>query len=103
MRMLAIVLSINIMWLFLITGISLFTGFIFRSNQIRKKQKHILFLESEMLRNHEEILKLQQELAKLHKESNPPHKIRVISIKDSKTENDTNTNEAVVPKKKTSS
>jgi len=103
MRMLAIVLSINVMWLFLITGISAFTGYIFRSNQIRKKQKHIFFLESEMLRSHEEILKLQQEMFKLDKEINPPHKIRVIPIKDSKTENDTKTNEAVVPKKKTNS
>lgn len=101
MHMLAIVLSINIMWLFLITGISIVTGYIFRSNQIRKKQKHIFFLESEMLRSHEEILKLQQELAKQDKESNPPHKIRVIPIKDPKTENDTKTNEVVVRKKKT--
>lgn len=101
MHMLAIVLSINIMWFFLIAGFSLFTGYIFRSNQIRKKQKHIFFLESEMLRSHEEILNLQQELAKLHKESNLPHKIRVIPIKDPKTENDIKANEAVVPKKKT--
>lgn len=102
MLMLAIVLSINVMWLFLIAGVSGFTGYIFRSNQLRKKQKHIFFLESEMLRSHAEILKLQQELAKLDKESNPPHKIPVIPIKDPKSENDSKTNEAA-PKKKTNS
>ena len=102
MHMLAIVLSVNIMWLFLIAGISGFTGYIFRSNQIRKKQKHIFFLESEMLRSHEEILKLQQDFAKLHKETNPPHKIRVIPLKEPKAEDVTETIEAV-PKKKTNS
>jgi hypothetical protein len=100
MNMLALVLSINVMWLFFIAGISAFTGYIFRSSQIRKKQKHILFLESEMLRSHEEILKLQQELTKLDKEGNQPHKIRVIPIKDPKSESDITSNETA-PKKKT--
>lgn len=100
--MLAIVLSVNVMWLFLIAGISGFTGYFFRSNQIRKKQKHIFFLESEMLKSHEEILKLQKELAKPDKEVDPPHKIRVIPLKDPKAENDAKTSETA-PKKKTNS
>jgi hypothetical protein len=80
--MLAIIVSINVLWIFLIAVVSAMTGFFVRGDQSKKRDKQVLSLENEMLKSHEEILKLQKEIVKLEKMNNPPYKSRVVPMKD---------------------
>ncbi len=82
-------LSISILWLPVIILIAAFAGFSFRSAQIIKSKKRIIYLENEMLRNHAEILKLQQELVEMEKTNGLTHKSRVVPMKDSQQEDNT--------------
>jgi predicted RNase H-like nuclease (RuvC/YqgF family) len=79
-------LSISVLWLPVITLISAYAGFYFRSSQIKKSKKRILYLENEMLQNHAEILKLQQELVETEKIYGLGHKSRVVPMKDSQAD-----------------
>ncbi|MEJ7737714.1 MAG: hypothetical protein WKF97_09830 [Chitinophagaceae bacterium] len=78
--MLAIAISVNVMWLPLIIAFSAFAGFFLRSAQIKKSTKRILSLENEMLKNHAEILKLNKELVELGNAI--PNKTRIVSMKE---------------------
>ena len=75
-------LFISILWLPVIILIAAFVGFSFRSAQITKSKKRIIYLENEMLRNHAEILKLQQELVEMENANGLTHKSRVVPMKD---------------------
>ncbi len=76
-------MSISILWLPLIYLVAGYIGFFFRSSQIAKSKKRIIYLENEMLRNHAEILKLQQEIAENEKNNKLAPKSRVVPMKDS--------------------
>jgi Tfp pilus assembly protein PilN len=76
-------LSISILWLPLIVLLAAFAGFLFRSSQIAKSKKRIIYLENEMLRNHAEILKLQQEMIENERNNVLAHKSRVVPMKES--------------------
>lgn len=83
--MLAIGISIHIIWLPLITMIAFLMGLIFRTYQLQKSKKRILFLENEMLSNHAEILKLQQQLVLLENKLTD-NKTPVVPMKESSSE-----------------
>lgn len=80
--MLAIEMSVNVLWLPLIVLFSAFAGFMLRSQQIKNSKRRILSLEDEMLNNHAEILKLQEQLAELQKNLAVGNKSKVVSMKD---------------------
>ncbi len=80
--MLAIKTFINVIWLPFIIGIAVFAGYAYRSLLLKQRNKRILSLENEMLKNHAEILKLQHELVTLE-EKLDPHKSRVVIMKES--------------------
>jgi len=92
--MLAITVSINVLWLFVIAFISAIAGFYVRGDQTKKRNKQVLSLENEMLKSHEEILKLQKEIVKLEKMNNPPYKSRVVPMKDNNPEQEQGNAEA---------
>ena len=79
--MLAIQLSINVLWLPLLVILSAICGFAYRSSQITKFKKQISSLEKEMLNSHAEILKLQEEMVRLQK-NNSNSKSLVVAMKD---------------------
>ena len=81
--------TISIFWLPLIVLMSALAGFFLRRAQLYKSKKRIIYLENEMLSNHAEILKLQQELVMMEKNSALPHKSRVVPMKDSQQEGNT--------------
>lgn len=78
--------SISILWLPFIVLIAAFVGFLFRSAQIAKSKKRIVYLENEMLRNHAEILKLQQDIVEYEKNNGAAYKSRVVPMKDSQSD-----------------
>jgi hypothetical protein len=79
--MLAISISINVIWVPLIVVLSALAGFIFRSERIIKLKKEVSSLEREMLNSHAEILTLQQEIVRAqNKQTNS--KSLVVSMKD---------------------
>ena len=49
--------------LLVISLVSLFIGYLIRSNAIRKYKNKVVSLENEMLKNHARILKLEKQLA----------------------------------------
>lgn len=75
-------MTISVLWLPLLTLVSVIFGFLFRSAQIKKANKRILSLENEMLSNHAEILKLQEDLVAIEKLTGLPYKSRVVTMKD---------------------
>ena len=82
-------MTISILWLPVIFIVAAYIGFLFRSVQIAKSNKRIIYLENEMLRNHAEILKLQQELVEHERNNELAHKSRVVPMKESQSdEND---------------
>ena len=89
-------LSISILWLPLIVLLAAFAGFFLRSSQIAKSKKRIIYLENEMLRNHAEILKLQQEMIENERNNVLAHKSRVVPMKESPPDENT---EAIQKKK----
>jgi hypothetical protein len=88
--------SISILWLPLIVLLAVFAGFFFRSSQIAKSKKRIIYLENEMLRNHAEILKLQQEIVENEKKNGLAPKSRVVPMKESQADE----NSEAIQKKK---
>jgi len=78
--------SISILWLPLIVLLSAYAGYFFRSAQIAKARKRIIYLENEMLSNHAEILKLQQQIVLSEKENNQSQKSKVVLMKDAQPE-----------------
>ena len=80
--MLAIELSVNVLWLPFIILFSALAGFTLRSRQIKRSKRRILTLEDEMLNNHAEILKLQEQLAELQNNLVTGNKSKVVSMKD---------------------
>ena len=85
--MLAITISINIIWLPVIAFISLVIGYMYRSHQIGKLESQISSLEREMLNSHAEILSLQQEMARAEKKSSNSKSL-VVAMKEVSTEED---------------
>lgn len=83
--MLAIALSLNLYLLVGIVSASFFTGFLFRSGQIRSLKKKIVELEKEMLTNHADILELQKQKALLEQNLDSSN-IPVIPLKPEKAE-----------------
>lgn len=79
--MLAISISINILWLPVLTIISAFIGFAFRSEQLFKLKKQVSSLEKEMLNSHAEILHLQEEMVNLQNKQNNSKSL-VVSMKE---------------------
>jgi hypothetical protein len=57
--------NIDLFILLMIIGLSMYTGFLLRSYQIRKKNRRIAELESEMLQAHAEVLLAQKEYCEL--------------------------------------
>jgi cell division protein FtsB len=92
-------LSISILWLPAIIIIAAYMGFYFRSSQIAKSRKRIIYLENEMLRNHAEILKLQQEIAINERANDSLYKSRVVPMKDPQPDINTENQEANQKKK----
>jgi len=79
--MLAILFSINIVWVPLIVVLSVVAGFAFRSRQIKKLKKQVSALEKEMLNSHAEILQMQEEMVRLQNK-NTAQKSLVVSMKE---------------------
>ena len=79
--MLAILFSIDIVWVPLIVVLSVAAGFSFRSRQIRKLRKQVSALEKEMLNSHAEILHMQEEMVRLQNK-NTAQKSLVVSMKE---------------------
>lgn len=79
--MLAILFSIDIVWVPVIIALSVVAGFAFRSRQIRKLRKQVSALEKEMLNSHAEILNLQEEMVRLQNK-NTAQKSLVVSMKE---------------------
>ena len=92
-------MTISVLWLPVLTLVSVLLGFFFRSAQIKKAKKRILSLENEMLSNHAEILKLQEELVAMEKLSGLPYKSRVVTMKDSQQDINTDNPGAASRKK----
>lgn len=67
MCMLAIVVSVNILYLFLIVITAFWLGYMLRTHFIRLCRKRISELEKEMLRDNARILELEKEKAELLK------------------------------------
>ena len=80
--MLAIEISVNVLWLPFIILFSALAGYTLRSQQIKRSRRRILSLEDEMLNNHAEILKLQEQLAELQKSLATNNKSKVVPMKD---------------------
>ena len=78
--MLFIPLTIDMVWLCGLIAISLITGFLFRSGQLKKAKKKIAGLEKEMVVSHAEILELQKEKLELEKQLKGSSNIPVIPI-----------------------
>lgn len=57
--------NIDLFILLVIIGLSMYIGFLLRSYQIRKKNRRIAELESEMLQAHAEVLLAQKEYHEL--------------------------------------
>jgi hypothetical protein len=79
--MLAISITVNVLWIVLSVAFSFVAGFIFRSNQIHKLKKQVGSLEKEMLTNHAEILSLHEELVRVQSKNTNP-KTLVVAMKD---------------------
>jgi hypothetical protein len=79
--MLAILFSIDIMWVPLIVVLSLLAGFSLRSHQIKKLKKQVSALEKEMLNSHAEILQMQEEMVRL-RQNHSASKSLVVSMKE---------------------
>jgi hypothetical protein len=79
--MLAISISINILWLPVLMMISAFVGFLFRSQQIIKLKKQVSSLEKEMLNSHAEILQLHEEIVRVQTKQTNSQSL-VVSMKD---------------------
>ena len=79
--MLAILFSVNIIWVPVVAVLSLLAGFSLRSYQIKKLRKQVSVLEKEMLNSHAEILNLQQEMVRLQ-QKNTAGKSLVVSMKE---------------------
>jgi hypothetical protein len=78
-------ITINVFWVSLLMGLSLLLGFLWRSKQLKKKDRQIAELEKEMLFIHAEILDVQKEYCDL--ESRVKNlAIPVISIKQAAKE-----------------
>jgi hypothetical protein len=86
--MLAISVTLNVLWLFSIVLISALAGYLVRGNQNKKRSNQVLYLESEMLKSHEEILNLQKEIVQLEKAANLPYRTRVVPMKDPNSDQD---------------
>ncbi len=68
--MLNVEFTLNVLNLiFMISG-ALFTGYLFRSRQLKKKQSKIAELRKEIVYNHAQILELQMEYVALEKSMN---------------------------------
>ena len=65
--MLSIEFTLSVISLIAIIAGSLFTGYIFRSRQLQKKQFKISELRKEIVYNHAQILELQKEYVMLEK------------------------------------
>ena len=79
--MLAILFSIDIMWIPLVIVLSLLAGFSLRSHQIRKLKKQVSSIEKEMLNSHAEILHLQEEMVQLQHKTTASKSL-VVSMKE---------------------
>jgi hypothetical protein len=79
--MLAITITVNVIWIALLGVFSVLTGFVFRSAQIYKLKKQVSSLEREMLNNHAEILHLQEEMVRAQSKGTNP-KTLVVAMKD---------------------
>jgi hypothetical protein len=66
--MLNVEFTLNVLSLILLVGGSLFTGYLLRSRQLKKKQFKISELRKEIVYNHAQILELQSEYVNLEKE-----------------------------------
>lgn len=98
--MLAILFSINILWVPVLVVVSVIAGFSFRSYQIKKLKKQVSSLEKEMLNSHAEILQLQEEMVRLQHKNNA-QKSLVVSMKDMPPADDNkDLNKEVGPRKK---
>ena len=79
--MLAILFTIDVIWLPLAMVLSAIAGFSFRSLQIQRLKKQVSSLEKEMLNSHAELLNLQEEMARIqNKQANV--KSLVVSMKE---------------------
>ena len=81
LNMLAISLTVNVLWIVLSVVISFVAGFILRGSQTEKLKKQIGYLEKEMLINHAEILHLHEALVS-DKSGNANQKTLVVAMKD---------------------
>ena len=79
--MLAILFSVNIIWVPVFVVLSFAVGFSLRSHQIKKLKKQVSSLEKEMLNSHAEILQQQEEMVKLQSKM-PSQKSLVVSMKE---------------------
>jgi hypothetical protein len=100
--MLAITITINIIWIPLIALISVVIGYAYRSNQISKLNNQISSLEREMLNSHAEILTLQQELVQIQNKSSNSKSL-VVSMKEVPTEEEKEKNSDLANRKKVNS
>ena len=62
--------TLNVLTLMLLLGGSVFTGYLLRSRQLKKKQMKIAELRKEVVYNHAQILELQMEYVALEKTMN---------------------------------
>lgn len=98
--MLAILFSINIIWVPVFVVISAIVGFSFRSHQIRKLKKQVSSLEKEMLNSHAEILHLQEEMVRAQ-HRNTAQKSLVVSMKEvPPSDENSDLHKGIAPRKK---
>ena len=88
LNMLAISLTVNVLWIVLSVVISFVAGFILRGSQTEKLKKQIGYLEKEMLTNHAEILRLHEELVNIQSKTTNP-KTLVVAMKEMPAAEDT--------------
>ena len=98
--LLAIEITLNVIWIPLACIAFAFIGFMFRSAQIGSFKKKLRDLEKEMLQNHSEILALQKENAQLlnNMNNNSVPVIPITSKENSETAVDANLRKKMLSK-----
>jgi hypothetical protein len=87
--MLAILFTIDVIWMPFAVIVAAIAGFSLRSAQIRKYKKQVSSLEREMLNSHAEILNLQSEIVKMQSKSTS--KTLVVAMKEMPAATEENT------------
>jgi hypothetical protein len=85
--MLFIPLTLDVTWLGAMIIGAFLTGFLFRSGQLKKRDRKIEELEKEMVTSHAEILELQKQKVVLEEKVRSSSSIPVIPISEKKADN----------------